>query len=524
MKKIILLFSAGILSVSLQAQVTSGHLSGGFESYSQFYHKDSAINAVVPQDRIGSNNFLKLDYNYKQFTAGIQYESYLPAIQGYSFVLNSSKLVNKYFRYSTQNFSVQAGDCYEQFGSGLVFRAWENRQIGINNAIEGVNIKLKPLPFLKLKALYGRQRKIIDYTNSNVRGADAEIDLTSIPKKSGTTKVIAGASFISRFQQYTGAVPDFPATVNASSLRLDISGALASLSLEYVHKNKDPHNNNNYLFTPGKAFLTNISFAGGHAGATLTFRTLTNMDFRGEREAIQATALMNFIPALTRQHDYLTTNIYIYNAQVMGEAGGQLDLFYYAKKDSWLGGRTGSGFAVNFSHYRGHKEPDNLFSLGNKTYFQDLNFEWKKKWNEKFSTDLLYQRVYYNRLVLEGEPFPDVKTNTIVFNALYRYAKKKAVRLELQHLATKQDKGNWAAAVTEFSFAPGWVFYLSDLYNYGVTNIHYPVIGGSYTKGGTRFGLSYGRQRAGLFCVGGVCRYVPAATGITATLTTTFNN
>ena len=524
MKKNLLSLTAFLFTVSAQSQLTSGHLGGSFESYSQFYHKDSAIGAVVPPDRIGSNNYLKLDYNYKQFAAGIQFESYLPAIQGYSFVLNSSKLVNKYFRYSTGNFSVQAGDFYEQFGSGLVFRSWENRQIGINNALEGVNIKVKPLPFLGIKALYGRQRKIIEYTNSTIRGTDAEIDFSTLFKKESGARVTAGASYVSRYQQYTGGTAGFPATVNAHAFRLDISGGLASFSAEYTGKSKDPHDANRYEYAGGKAFLANISAAKGNVGATLTFRTLYNMDFRSEREAIQSIGLMNYIPALTKQHDYLTTNIYLYNAQPMGEAGGQLDIFYHAKKGSFLGGKTGSRFSLNVSHYRGHKNTGNLFSFGNATYFQDLNIEWRKKWNEKFSVILLYQQVIYNRLVIEGDPLPDVKTHTAVLNALFRVAKRKAIRIELQHLATRQDKGNWAAMVTEFSFAPKWVFYISDLYNYGLTNIHYPVAGGSYTRGGTRFGLSYGRQRAGLFCAGGVCRYVPAATGITATLTTTFNN
>lgn len=524
MKKIQSLLIAGTFAISLSAQKTPGHFSGSFESYSQYYHKDSVIGAVVPQDRIGSNNYLKLDYNYKQFTAGVQFEAYLPAIQGYSFILNNSKLVNKYFRYATDNFSVQAGDFYEQFGSGLAFRAWENRQIGINNAVEGASVKVRPLPFLNFKAIYGRQRKIFEYAGSNIRGADAEIDFSRLSKKPVKTRVAAGFSFVSRYQQYTGPDIDFPATVNAGSYRLDIGGAVASFSMEYVHKKKDPHEANNYDITTGKALLTNISFAKNNFGASLTFRTLENMDFRSEREAVQSTGLMNFIPALTKQHDYLTTNIYVYNAQTMGETGGQLDLFYHAEKGTLLGGKTGSRFSLNFSHYRGHKNINDLFSFGDKAYFHDLNLEWRKKWTEKFSTILMYQNILYNRLVLEGEPFPDVKRHTAVLNALFKYSKKKAFRFELQHLATRQDKGNWAAAVTEFSFAPKWIFYLSDLYNYGVTNIHYPLIGGSYAKGGTRFGLSYGRQRAGLFCAGGVCRFVPAATGITATLTTTFNN
>lgn len=109
-------------------------------------------------------------------------------------------------------------------------------------------------------------------------------------------------------------------------------------------------------------------------------------------------------------------------------------------------------------------------------------------------------------------------------NNLFKYAKNKSFRFELQALFSEQDNGSWAAAVTEFGFAPAWNFYLSDLYNYGVLDTHYPNIGGSYTKNGTRFSLGYGRQRAGLICIGGVCRFVPAATGFSATLTKTFNN
>lgn len=524
MRKLVLAALIHAVAISVVAQKNGGSFSGSFETYSQFYHKDEKIGAVLPQDRVSSNNYLKLDYNYKQFTAGVQFEAYLPSIQGYPFMINDGKLVNKYFKYTANNFSVQVGDFYEQFGSGLAFRAWENRQIGINNALEGANVHVTPLPYLNIKALYGRQRKIFEYANSNVRGIDAEIDFSKTSPVPPATRVAAGFSFISRYQQYTGPVIDFPATVNATSARLDIGGGTASLSLEYVHKKKDPHDANNYDITTGKALLTNFSLAKNNFGGNLTFRTLENMDFRSEREAIQSIGLMNYIPALTKQHDYLTTNIYVYNAQAMGEVGGQLDLFFNAPKGTGLGGKYGSKFSLNFSHYRGHSDIDDLFSFGDTRYFHDLNLEWKKKWSEKFSTTLLYQNVFYNRLVIEGDPLPDVKTNTVVLNALYRYAKKKAFRFELQHLASKQDRGNWATAVTEFSFAPKWIFYLSDLYNYDVTNIHYPTVGGSYSKGGTRFGLSYGRQRAGLFCVGGVCRYVPAATGITATLTTTFTN
>ena len=524
MKKLRLILPALLFTLIGYAQKDIGHLSGSFETYTQYYMKDEKTGAVLPQDKIGSNNFLKLDYSYKKFTAGVQFEAYLPSIAGFPYTINDAELINKYIRYDHEKFSLIVGDFYEQFGSGLVFRAWENRPIGINNAIQGVNFKLTPLKFLDLKVLYGRQRAGLDYAESNIRGIDANIDISKIANDDPKTKVTAGLSVISRYQQYTGPDPAFPSTVNAISSRMDISGATASLSLEYVNKGKDPHETNGYDQTSGEAFLSHFTYTKNNFGTTVSLRALENMDYRAEREDLQSMGLMNYLPALTRQHDYLTTNIYVYNAQGMGEFGGQLDMFYNAPKGSHIGGKYGSQFSLNFSYYNGLEDANKLFSVGDTKYFHDLNLEWKKKWSEKWTTVLLYQNLFYNRLVIEGEPLPDVKTNTVVLNAIYKYAKKRAFRFELQHLATEEDRGNWAAVLTEFTFAPKWSFYLSDLYNYGKTDIHYYNIGGNYTQGGTRFGLSYGRQRAGLFCVGGVCRYVPAATGFTATLTTTFNN
>jgi hypothetical protein len=517
MKKIFLLPVISSLYLFGLSQKIDGHLSGSFESYTQYYQKDSAIHAIVPQDRIGSNNYLKLDYNYKQFSVGVQFESYLPTIAGFPFSINQSKIANKYFKYSGNKLSVQVGDFYEQFGSGLVFRSWENRQIGINNALEGANIQVQPLSFLKLKTVFGRQRKIFDYANSIVRGADAEIDFSQIKNlQIQGIRVATGFSYVTRYQEYTGPDPDFPATVKASSARLDVSGNAASVSLEYVHKGRDPHLQNFFDNGSGKAFLLNSSYAKNNLGINFTFRGMENMDFRGERDAMGVMLPVNYIPALTKQDDYLTTSIYVYNPQTLGEVGGQADVFYSFSKTSKL--------AFNFSHYGSLKNANKIFSFGKVKYFQDVNLEWKKKWNDKWNSTFGYHFVYHNKSVIEGGLYDTVKAHIVVMNTIYKYAKKKSFRFQLEHLYTKEDFGNWAAVVTEFGFAPSWTFYISDLYNYGVTDIHYPNIGGSYTNGGTRFGLSYGRQRAGLLCVGGVCRFVPAASGVTATLTTTFNN
>lgn len=518
MRKILLLLITGSCYLFVDAQKIDGHLGGSFESYTQYYQKDSAINAIVPQDKIGSNNYLKLDYNYKQFAVGIQFESYLPSVAGFPFFINESKIANKYFKYTANKFSLQVGDFYDQFGSGLIFRSWENRQIGINNALEGVNVQVQPLRFAKIKALFGRPRDVFDYANSVIRGADFEIDFSKMKSSEElpAVRVATGFSFVSRYQEYTGPDPDFPATVKATAARLDLSGNAASLNVEYVHKGRDPHLANFYSDEPGHAFLVNSSYSKNKLGINLTFRELNNMDFRGDRDATGVMLPVNYLPALTKQEDYLTTNIYVYSAQALGEIGGQADVFYAIDQSSKL--------AFNFSHYGSLENPDKFLSFGDVLYFQNANAEWKKKWSSKWNTTIGYHYVYHNKSVIEGGVYDTVKAHIVTTNTIFKYAKKKSLRFQLEHLSTQEDNGNWAAAVAELGFAPNWTFYLSDLYNYGVTDLHYPIVGGSYTSGGTRFSLSYGRQRAGLLCVGGVCRFVPAASGITATLTTTFNN
>ena len=65
-----------------------------------------------------------------------------------------------------------------------------------------------------------------------------------------------------------------------------------------------------------------------------------------------------------------------------------------------------------------------------------------------------------------------------------------------------------------------------DQYNYGNSiesqRIHYLLGSCGYTMGASRFMLSYGKQRAGILCIGGVCRPVPATNGLTFTFTSSF--
>lgn len=85
----------------------------------------------------------------------------------------------KYVSWQDDNFGFRAGDIFEQFGSGMVFRSFEDRTLGINNSIEGLFGSYTYQDYITVKGLYGRPRLYADYVDSWVRGADFSLSLAN---------------------------------------------------------------------------------------------------------------------------------------------------------------------------------------------------------------------------------------------------------------------------------------------------------------------------------------------------------
>lgn len=501
------------------------------------------------------NSYLKLDYNFlKNFTATVQLESYEPlALLNYSPNFDETNLGIYSLNYRNSKLEVNAGHFYEQFGSGLILRNWEDRQLGLNNALLGGRVKYMPLEFLSVTGLYGKQRVGFETSEGEVFGFNTEIDVTAL-LNSDNSSLSLGLSYVGRKENTGIEEPNFDDLTNAFSGRLDFTKGSFYANAEYVSKSDDVavitgQLINNFV-NPGNALLFNTGYSKKGFGLDATFRRLENMGFYSDREKTGNVFLennINFTPALTKQHDYLLTNIFVYQAQSQvifadpqlmeaGEIGGQVDLFYKIKKDTPLGGKYGTKIAFNASYWAGLKgdyDFDALtydvdyFGFGEK-YFSDVSLEVRKKWNKKWNSIFYYVNQYYNQRTIEdnfsGE---QIKTNIIVGETFYKFGKVgQSVRLELQKLWSNSDKHDWVGGTLEYNFSPRLSFYVNDIYNSGTDSStsenHYFNFGGSYNKGTTRLSLNYGRQRAGLVCVGGVCRFVPEATGLSVSLTSSF--
>lgn len=542
---ILFFFNSSILYSQILKNLTSS-----YESYSAYYLDDSKTGDFTYEDRFRSNNYLNLKSSIvNNWNFELQIESYLPtALLNYSPNFKDTGISTFNISYNKDNLNLSLGNFYEQFGSGMILRSWEDRSLGINNSIMGLNAKYRINDKINFTTLIGNQKKGFKYSKGYIVGFDSEFDLSKILKNNST--FLLGISYVGRNDQKTKS--DFyDEMTNLYSARIDYSSSYFYSNIELVNKSKNPivifGSVSDTFIKEGSAILFNSGFFKDGLGLDFTFRRLENMSLFSEKEAygnLYNESIVNYLPAITKQHDYSLTNLYVYAAQPnvsfqsnsltkAGEIGIQTDLYYFIEQETFLGGKYGTNLAINASiwnnldgtyDFSNQNYETDLFGFGEK-YFSEISFEIRKKWSPKFDNILLYVNQYYNKRLVE-ETTSEVKSNIFVLENTYKINDNKSLRLELQHLSTKDDTKNWSAFGLEYNLSSAVSLYVTDLYNYQnpvkEKKIHYYNFGGSYSKGINRYTVNYGRQRGGLVCTGGICRYVPESTGLSFSITTSF--
>ena len=152
------LSSVTLSSISQEKEKDLGTISGNFQTISQYYREDTLINAILPEHKMGMNSFANINYNRGNFNAGIRYESYLNAMEGYPTSFKGTGLGYRFVNWKNKGLDVTVGNFYEQFGSGLIFRSYEERNLGIDNAMDGIKLKHSPYQGIYLKGFVGKQR------------------------------------------------------------------------------------------------------------------------------------------------------------------------------------------------------------------------------------------------------------------------------------------------------------------------------------------------------------------------------
>lgn len=541
MKRLILLAISVVLCGTTFAQDVegdgnkkTGYLTGSFDNNTIYYLNDAKSNAVAPEDHLGSNNYLKLDYYKGNFSAGLQMEAYLPVLLGYPTNLKKAALTNLYAMWADKGFTITAGSFYDQFGSGLLFRAWEDRMLGMNNALMGARLTYNYEDILGVKALWGMPRFGMEYTDTQARGVDLSLSISNALKWKGVSLAVEG-SYLNRYEEIDGDMEEIGAkpTSHGYSGRLNFETHGFTFKGEWVETGEQHIQNpffsaddrRVWLRKYGNAQLIELGYSGHGLGINISGRRLEYMNSPIITGNNSTSNLMNYTPAMCAQYTYMLTTLHPYTPQtglpqamIPGEIGGQIDIYYNFKRGSALGGKRGMKIHGNFAMYYS-LYGERTAKAGNML-LKSVNVDLEKQFTRKFKMYLLYCFQEWNPSY--GENKSTWLSNTFVADLTYKWTSKLSTRLELQYLTTFEDHRDWMAMLLEVNFAPKWSIYGSDMYNHGDTKVHYYNVGVSYTHSRTRIALSYGRNRAGYVCSGGVCRAIPAYTGGNLAVTIAF--
>lgn len=540
------------LAVSATVRAQSGEggffgkptLSGSIQSDILFPKNDSKIGTEDYSETALTNTFAELSLTTNHFDAGARLEYLEHPLPGFHKDYAGWGVPFFYVKGHTKNAELTLGTFYEQFGSGFVLRTYEERSLGIDNSLLGGRLVVTPFAGATVKVLAGKQRRYWNWNDSWVGGADVELGIDQWVKglQQSATYLTFGASYVTKYEDDDEVLMadathryNFPKYVGAYDLRLRLQKGGWNVLAEYAQKGQDPAQGNGYIYRKGYVSMLSASYSKRGMSLLLQAKRSDNMSYRSRRTMTSAepdnSSYINHLPAFTMDHTYALAAHYPYATNPDGEWAYQAELGYTFKKHTLLGGKYGTKMKVNFSHVHAIDQnvhtanPDipgsgtdgygsAFWKWGDERYYQDLNVQLEKKLSSDFKLNLMYMNQFYNMTELRGEGGM-IHSDIYIADAQYRFNNKLSLRGEVQYLNTEGDQGDWLYGLLELSVLPGWMFTVSDMYNSGLTNLHYYQGLVTYSHGAHRLQAGYGRTRAGFNCSGGVCRYVPASKGFT---------
>ncbi|MBI1305157.1 MAG: hypothetical protein GC181_00930 [Bacteroidetes bacterium] len=525
-----------------------GVLSGNFQSNFSVFVRDSAIGAYEPpqynSDISSAEAWLFLNYQIGDFNIAARYD-----------LFNNSNLLNPTGSFSghglgfwqvkkkIDKLTLTVGSFYDQFGSGLIFRSYENRLIGIDYAVEGVHARYDISPSFYVKAFTGNQKG----SQSNRFGTSEDI-IKGINSekifylKEGKGQFTLGASAFNRTLS-KNSMNEIATEINSYDLgdRFDpkynvyaYSGYVTATfgdftgNFEYNGKSKEAQRDEQQklVLKPGNILLGTLSYSKnklgkekhGGIGINLQYRRIDHYQLKINPNVQLLNGLLTYQPSMSRQATYRLLARYTAAAQDYGEEAYQANVIWTIGKGKTLN--------LNYSHITG---------LTGKKLYHEYFMMYEHKFGWKFKTKVGLQSIFYNQQVYQAKDtsYHNVKTVTPFCEFTYKVTRRNSLRFECQYLMTKQDLGSFVNAILELNMSPHYSFALSDMVNVdpvrhsegaiiGNNIIHYWTVFSKFNINTTSFTLAYVKQVEGVNCTGGICRLEPAFSGVKFTLTTNF--
>lgn len=361
MKRIIPAILPFLLFISYhhKAVAQAGTLSGDLQTDLKVFQRDSAIGAInTPQyDNYftGLESWLQVNYSIFGFNASVRLD-----------VFHNSNLFDPngsytgagigYFKLEKEigKLTVAGGYFYEQFGSGIVYRSYEDRGLGLDYATFGINLKYKITDNWIIKGLAGQQKNQFSRYAPVFKG----LNVDGLINISNNVRLLPGAAFLNRtidqssmdfvantINSYDSAdrfIPKYNVYAFSGYYTLNVKDF--SWYTEGAFKTHEAIMNAEGILVdePGNVIYTSLSYSRRGFGITGQFKRTENFVLRTSPNETLNDGVLDFIPPMSRQNSLRLPARYAPATQYLGEMAFELDATYTPQ--------LGYAIELNYSH------------------------------------------------------------------------------------------------------------------------------------------------------------------------------
>jgi len=522
--------------------LAQGNIAGGLQLRNDYYIRDVKRGAAgIPHyDNLKSsidgwldvayyNTFQKIDSTLT-FSAGLRLELY-----------QNSNLHNPGIPYSAQGISywfvktgykglkITGGYFYDQIGTGIIFRAYEDRTIGIDNALLGIRAEYKVKDFLNIKAFAGAQKYRFEMYKPAIKGINIEGNFNVGKNKNASFVPGIGVvnrtldqdnmnlivSTIETYPVEERFVPKYNGYAFSGYNTLNIGNFGWYIEAAYKTAETIRDYNNKFVDRDGKVIYSTVNYSVKGLGVDLIYKRTENFSFRTSPNESLLRGMVSYIPPTARQNSLRLLSRYNAATQELEENAFAANLTYSPNSKTTVDG--------NFS---------NITNLNNELLYREAFTELRYKLNKEWQVQGGFQYFQYNQKFYEREAWTTDNrpvTGYVPFaEILWKITRKHSLRAEYQMMFSDEDYGSWLYGLLEYEMAPWFSVSVSDMWNYKPNPLHEPndlhfyTVFTSFSWGPHRLTAGFVKQVKGIVCTGGICRYEPAFSGVRIGLTTSF--
>ncbi len=462
-------------------------------------------------------DWFDFDYDLSPFMLGFRYELYHPRenIQPVpSNVVDSAStqgFTYRYIKYRSDSFDMTVGNFYALFGRGMALRLYEDRNIRVDNNLDGIFLEARPWR-LRMKALTGRMASndpswfpgIPRRRVGQLHAFDVEGEVTN--------DLSLGTSFLSN---RSGSFSKEELAAFRGQTRLWLFDIYAEYGRIF-----DPSEGVSAVRQDGKGegYYLATSFNTAGLGLSFEYKDYEDFDFSASDQTPY-----NNPPALSREHTYALLNRHPHQLNANNEEGYQFE-------GTWS---PDYNTTVLFNH-------SNTWRQSGQRIFMELYGEVERY----FGRSLRAVGAFDYSEELEDS---HTKNTTPVVEVEYFIDDVNSFRGEFQHQHTEGDtidlEGGgffWLGEfdhryiLLEYARAPKWTISLvhewsDEVEGQGIagadqtdrTSWTMAMVSYNITQS-NNISVMYGQRHGGFNCVGGVCRFEPEFEGLEVKLFTRF--